>query len=107
MDSLLKLALEAHGGLQAWNKLRSLHANVSIRGALWDQKQLPGLFKNTRVELKLRDQHVLTHLADLDERFVFTRNQVSLETESGKTLDTRIVEFRADSLLHVSNGRFR
>ena len=53
MDNLLTFAVEAHGGLKAWNKLQSLHANVSIGGALWDQKQLPGLFKNTHVELKL------------------------------------------------------
>ena len=90
MDSLLKLAIEAHGGLNAWSKFESLHANVSIAGALWDQKQVPGLFENARVELKLQYQHVITHLVDLGERIVFTPNQVSLETESGSFLDTRI-----------------
>ena len=90
MDSLLKLALEAHGGLKVWNKFRSLQAKVSIGGALWDQKQIPGLFKNSRVELKLQYQQVITHLIDLDERIVFTPNQISLETESGSFLDTRI-----------------
>ena len=90
MDSLLKLALEAHGGLNAWNKFESLQATVSIGGALWDQKQLPGLFKNTRVELKLQHQYVTTHLVDLDERIVFTPPQISLETESGSLLDMRI-----------------
>ena len=90
MDSLLKLALEAHGGLKAWNRVQSLKANVSIGGVLWDQKQLPGLFKNTRVELKLQYQHVITHLVDIDERIVFTPNQISLETESGNFLDTRL-----------------
>ena len=90
MDNLLKFALEAHGGLNAWYRLQSLHANVSIEGSLWDLKQVPGLFKNTRVELKLHDQYVVTHLLDEDERIVFTPNQVSLESESGKTLDTCI-----------------
>jgi hypothetical protein len=90
LDNLLKFALEAHGGLRAWDKLQTLHANVSIGGVLWDLKQLPGLFKNTRVELKLRYQHVVTHLVDLEELIVFTPNQVSLEPESGKTLDTRV-----------------
>ena len=90
MDSRLKLAIEAHGGLNAWSKFESLHANVSIAGALWDQKQVPGLFENARVELKLRYQHVITHLVGLGERIVFTPNQVSLETESGSFLDTRI-----------------
>jgi hypothetical protein len=91
LDNLLKFVIEAHGGLNAWNKLQSLDTNVSIGGALWDLKQLPGLFKNTRVDLKLRHQHVITHLLDVDERIVFTPNQVSLaKSESGKILDTRI-----------------
>jgi len=68
----------------------ALHANVSIGGALWDLKQLPGLFKNTRVELKLHSQHVVTHLVDVDERIVFSPNQVSLESEAGRILGTRI-----------------
>ena len=51
-------------------------------------KQLPGLFKNTRLDLNLRYQHIVTHLVDLGERIVFTPHQVSLESESGKTLDT-------------------
>jgi hypothetical protein len=90
LDNLLKLAIEAHGGLNTWNKFESLQANVSIGGALWDQKQLPDLFKSTRIELKLQCQHVTTHLVDVGERIVFTPNQISLESESGKTLDTRL-----------------
>ena len=90
MDSLLKFAIEAHGGLNAWDKLQSLHANGSIGGALWNQKQVPGLFENTRVELDLRYQHVVTHLAVHNEKIVFTPNQVTLESESGNTLDTCI-----------------
>ena len=82
--------MEAHGGFSAWNRLESLHANAFIGGALWDLKQLPGLFKNTHVELKLRQQHVITHLVDLEELVVFTPNQVSLKSESGKVLDKRV-----------------
>lgn len=88
MDNLLKFAVEAHGGLKAWSKFQSLQANVSIGGALWNQKQLPGLFKNTRVELKLFYQDVVTHLVELNEKIVFTPHQVSLESETGNTLDT-------------------
>jgi hypothetical protein len=88
MDKLLALAVDAQGGLKAWSKFQTLRANVSIGGALWGQKQLPGLFDNTRVELKLAYQDVVTHLLDLGERIVFTPHQVSLESESGNTLDT-------------------
>ena len=51
---------------------------------------LPGIFNNTHVELGLHRQNVITHLVDSGERIVFTPKQVSLESESGKTLDTRI-----------------
>jgi hypothetical protein len=88
LDNLLKFSIEAHGGLSAWDKLQNLHANVSIGGTLWDLKQVPGLFKNTRVDLNLRYQDVVTHLVDLQETIVFTPNQVSLQSESGRTLDT-------------------
>ena len=90
MDSLLKYAIEAHGGLGVWKKLQRLQVHVSIGGALWDQKRVPGLFKNARVELMLHSQHVVTHLIDLGERIVFTPTQMSLESEAGETLATRI-----------------
>ena len=89
MNNLLAYVIEAHGGLNAWNKHQTLHANVSIGGALWDVKGLPGLFKNTHVELNLHSQRVITHLVDVDERIVFRPNEVSLESEMGKILDTR------------------
>ena len=58
MDNLLKIAIEAHGGLNAWNQFESLRASVSIGGAFWDQKELPGLFNNGRTDLKLRRQQM-------------------------------------------------
>jgi hypothetical protein len=74
---LLKLAVEAHGGLSAWEKLQGLRANVSVGGALWDLKHTPGLFAKINVELKLRYQQVLTHLLDDAQKMVFTPHQVS------------------------------
>jgi hypothetical protein len=90
LDNLLTFAIEAHGGLDAWNKLQTLRGNVSIGGALWDLRGVPGLFKNIQVELKLHSQEVTTHLVDVDQRIVFTPKQIHLESEAGKILDTRI-----------------
>jgi hypothetical protein len=89
MDMLLKLAVEAHGGLRAWNRLRTLTANVSIGGALWELKKLPGLFRNTRVEVELHHQEVVTHLPDVNEKIIFVPHQVSVESEAGNTIETR------------------
>jgi hypothetical protein len=89
LNSLLKTALDAHGGLNAWNRFEALDAHVSIGGALWDLKQLPGVFNSAHVELKLRSEHVTMHLLDAGEKIVFTPTRISLETEGGKTLATR------------------
>jgi len=97
LDNLLKIATDAHGGLNAWNQFESLRASVSIGGALWDQKQLPGLFNNSRVDLKLRQQQVITHLPDIGERIVFTPDQVSLESD--RLWDTARYAHRAAIIL--------
>lgn len=89
MDRLLELAISAHGGLDGWKRLQSLRANVAIGGALWDLKGLPGVFKNTRVELKLHSQHVVTHLLDTGERIDFTPGRISLESRTGATIEAR------------------
>src|SRR4029077_4093636 len=90
LDSLLKIAIDAHGGLNAWNQFENLLASVSIGGALWEQKELPGLFNNSRIDLKLRQQQVITRLPYTGERIVFTPDQISLESDFGTSLDTRI-----------------
>jgi len=89
LDNLLNFAIEAHGGMHSWNGFQSISAKASIGGALWDLEQLPGLFGNTKVDMKLRSQDVVTYLIDRNERIVFTPNQISLESESGGVLETR------------------
>jgi hypothetical protein len=89
LDSLLELALKAHGGLDAWNKFRALHVDISIGGALWDVKGLPGLFDDTHFELDLKRERVVASLIDLGERIIFTPNEMSLESDEGKTVEVR------------------
>jgi hypothetical protein len=67
VDNLLQIAIEAHGGLNAWNQFESLRATVSMGGAHWEQKGLPGLFNNSRIDLQLRQQHVITRLPAFGE----------------------------------------
>ena len=35
MNDLLRLAVDAHGGLARWNRLKTVKASVSITGAIW------------------------------------------------------------------------
>jgi hypothetical protein len=61
MNSLLKFAIEAHGGLDRWNQLSSLTANVSVTGALRPIKGKLDVLKDVRIELTLHLQRLVTH----------------------------------------------
>jgi hypothetical protein len=61
MNSLLKFAIEANGGLDRWNQLSSLTANMSVTGALWPIKGKLDVLKDVRIELTLHLQRLVTH----------------------------------------------
>jgi hypothetical protein len=111
MDDLLKLAIEAHGGLERWHQFNEVRANVSITGALWHLKSQPDVLKNVEVVAQLHRQHLVTHLIGKDRRTIFTSSEVSIESESGIVEETRVdpaTSFRGQSLdtpwdmLHVT-----
>ena len=111
MDNLLKLAIEAHGGLERWHQFKVVRANVSITGAVWHLKGQPDVLKNVQVVAQLDRQHLVTHLIGKDRRTIFSTGQVSIESESGVVEETRvdpITSFRGQSLdtpwdsLHVA-----
>lgn len=111
MDNLLKLAIEAHGGLERWCQLNVAKADVSITGALWHLKGQPDVFKNVQVVAQLHRQRLVTHLIGKDRRTIFTTGEVSIESESGVVEETRVdpvTSFRGQSLetpwdlLHVA-----
>jgi hypothetical protein len=90
MGNLLKLAIEAHGGLEHWRKFNVVRANASITGALWHLKRQPDVLKNVQVVAQLHRQHLVTHLIGKDRRTIFTPGQVSIESESGVVKETRV-----------------
>src|ERR1700730_6591895 len=49
MDNLLKLAIEAHGGLERWRQFKVVRANVSITGAVWHLKRQRNVLKNGEI----------------------------------------------------------
>jgi hypothetical protein len=104
LDNLLTLAIEAHGGLNAWNEFEKLHANVSIGGVLWDAKGIPGVFQSIRVDLTLGDQQVTMCPADSEQRILFTPNQISLES-GGRILDSR-TDPRSALLQQAANSKW-
>lgn len=89
MDDLLRVAIDAHGGLERWNQLQLLSADLSVTGAIWGFKGKPDFLKNIRMELSLHAERVITHLVGQNKRFVFTPSRLTLEDESGRILEAR------------------
>lgn len=58
MDSLLKLAIQAHGGLERWHQFNVVGANASVTGALCRLKGPADLLKNIQVVAR-RDQFAM------------------------------------------------
>jgi hypothetical protein len=90
MNELLELAIEAHGGLDRWNSLHTVAADLSIGGLLWSLKGQDGLFVDSRYEA---DTHVqlatLGRFGTRDRHVRFTPNRLALETDAGELLQAR------------------
>ncbi len=52
MDNLFAFAVEAHGRLRRWNEFKPLKAELSVGGAIWHEKQRPGLLANKIFEIE-------------------------------------------------------
>lgn len=89
MNSLLKFAADAHGGLDRWNQLDSLSASLSVTGVLWGIKGKPDILKSIRVELSLHHQRMITHLKGQNRRFFFTPSRIVIEDEHGQAIESR------------------
>jgi hypothetical protein len=90
MDSLLELALEAHGGIERWNAFKSLKARLSISGAIWEIKQQPGLLTDKTFEIRTHEEHLtITPFTKPDLRSVFVPGLQTLETLEGEVVERR------------------
>ncbi|QNI33448.1 hypothetical protein H7849_05730 [Alloacidobacterium dinghuense] len=89
MNTLLKLATEAHGGIDRWSQLKTLKASLSVTGAIWHVKGRPDVLKDIRIELPIHEERLITHLVGQNKRFVFAPHQVVVEDEQGHLIENR------------------
>ncbi|MGA8490198.1 MAG: hypothetical protein WB711_07230 [Terriglobales bacterium] len=74
MKNVLELALEAHGGPTRWSQLKTVTADLSVTGALWQIKGHAPELQQIRIEAELHRQELTTHFRDQDKRTTFTPN---------------------------------
>ncbi len=90
MNDLLTKAVRAHGGLDRWNAFRTLRAELSVAGAIWQIKQQPGLLVDKVFEIETHEERLtITPFAAPDRRIEFVPGRLALETLDGDVVEQR------------------
>jgi hypothetical protein len=89
MDDLLKLAVEAHGGLDRWNKVKVIKVAASITGGIWCVKGKPDFLKNVVLTADTRKEHLTVNFPGQDKRAIFEPNRIVIERVDGTLIEAR------------------
>jgi len=89
MNDLLKKAVDAHGGLQRWNQIRTVVVPASITGAIWFVKSQGDYLKNVVMHVDTRRERMLTLFPGQDKRFIFEPERLVMEKTNGTVIRTR------------------
>jgi len=85
---LAKLAIDAHGGLERWNRYTTLSAHLIQGGVLWAAKGKAGVLDDVTVTVDLLQEKV-SHwpFGSPDRRSRFEPQRVALENAKGEVLE--------------------
>jgi hypothetical protein len=89
MDELLSLAVKAHGGLERWNKVKSIKVAASITGAIWYVKGKGDFLKNVILTADTRNERLTVDFPGQDKRAIFTPSRIAIETANGALIEAR------------------
>ena len=90
MIDLLKMAVEAHGGIERWNEFNTLRAELSIGGAIWEVKQQPGLLSDKTFEIQTKEERLsITPFSSPGLSAVFVPSRQTLVTSDGAIVESR------------------
>jgi hypothetical protein len=88
MNELLNLALEAHGGLERWDKVQSVSMVGSITGAIWYLKSKPNYLNNVIMTADAKTERVVTEFPGQGKRSIFEPNRIVVQKLDG-TVEAR------------------
>src|SRR5271170_298282 len=89
MNELLNLAVKAHGGLERWNKVKSVKVAASITGAIWFVKSKGDVLKNVVMTIDTKVERLVTDFPGQDKRSLFEPNRVTIQKVDGTRVESR------------------
>ncbi|HEY4709369.1 MAG TPA: hypothetical protein VIH46_04305 [Candidatus Acidoferrales bacterium] len=89
MSNLLDLAVRAHGGLDRWNKVRSITVAASITGTIWFVKGKGDALKDVIVTVETNQERLVMDFVGQDKRSIFEPARIVMEKRDGTLIDAR------------------
>jgi hypothetical protein len=91
MNSLVQLTLDAHGGLERWQRFEHVSAHLRNGGVLWTLKHQPGVIDNVNVRVALRREWA-SHSPFVEPAWQtsFEPHRVAIETTDGRVVEERL-----------------
>jgi hypothetical protein len=87
VSDLLETALEAHGGLESWQKVRRLDARVTLAGYLFELKQHPAGLRTVSVQVETHRPGVrIAPFPVHGRRGIFQDDVVTIQTDGGAVI---------------------
>ncbi|MHA4847244.1 hypothetical protein ACX0G7_23980 [Flavitalea antarctica] len=86
MNDLIKLAIDAHGGLDRWRQFYNVSAHLEVGGLLWGMKGHAGVIESVDVKLNLLEQKT-SHIPNSAWHTVYTPDRIAIETASGDIVE--------------------
>jgi hypothetical protein len=87
-QDLAQFAIEAHGGLERWNRFSTVSAHLIQGGVFWGAKGKAGVLGDVTVKVDLRNEKV-SHwpFGSEDRRSRFEPQRVALENANGEVIE--------------------
>jgi hypothetical protein len=89
MSNLLEQAVDAHGSLSNWNKLRSVQLTLSITGSIWFLKGKGDVLKDVTMAAETQRERLVTTFHKLNRRSIYEPNRIAIETLAGEFVESR------------------
>jgi hypothetical protein len=91
VGELLDAVITAHGGIERWNRVRSIDVTFNYSDALLDLKGIPGHHRPTVSVDAKQPRAVFQRLGgDPDDRWIFTPDNVWIERRDGWIVEERL-----------------
>ena len=89
MNDLLASAVAAHGGLERWNRIRTIRVDAAITGAFWQVKGKGEALGDIHFEVDTTRERLTMDFLGRDRRSLFEPDRVVLQQADGTIIDAR------------------